>query len=116
MIPATWEVEGQTYEGLLPDDIFLNVSDAPFPSIAYFCPECGRVWARCVVRGRSFHVRNYACEKHPSQFSVWIAGSLGMYDNIRYLRSLPPPLIKREFDLHLAHYDKWAPLGYAGAV
>lgn len=72
--------------------------------VAYFCPDCGEVWARLVFMDSRRIVNPFlpvraACPKHPDQWEV--PGSLlaGGLDALLY--ALPERLLMRELALHL---------------
>jgi len=73
-------------------------------SYAYFCTNCGEVWARIVVQnseGRPcyFEPLKVACEKHQDQWNIPGSLLVGHLENL--LDSLPPEAIIREFQIHL---------------
>ena len=78
-------------------------------SYAMFCPFCGDVWARIVMRDssgyqQSFDAVRVACVKHPDPWNI--PGSL-LANRLEYLlESLPPAAVKREFEVHLNHFEK----------
>lgn len=73
--------------------------------IAYFCPECGDIWARVSLRDsrgayRHWDVAIVGCEAHGDLWEV--PGSLlSGYRNAGYLEYLPEPALRREFEVHL---------------
>lgn len=76
---------------------------------AYFCPDCGDVWARLVwVDSKGIQaplkVETVSCERHEDQWNV--AGSLlaGPLEDL--LPHLPPEAIRREFLIHLKAQEK----------
>lgn len=77
--------------------------------IAYYCPECGEVWARLVLwesNGRQclLDAERVSCEKHEDQWAV--AGSLlavGLEDLIELL---PEPALRREFNIYIKRLEK----------
>ena len=76
--------------------------------MAYFCRQCGDVWARIVMldaadRQQAFTAENVACEKHHDQWNV--AGSLLANELEGLLPYLPPAALKREFMLLLKQQE-----------
>ena len=72
-------------------------------SYAWFCPECGEVWAKAIIKGQKFTVEGGYCEKHRSLSPYLVAGSMIVpwdKDFTKALFSLPEAL-KREFNLYL---------------
>jgi hypothetical protein len=73
-------------------------------SVAYFCPECGEVWARLPILNSKgeleiFEVSTVACEKHSDQWNV--PGSLLSQGLESLLELMPYEAVKREFNLYL---------------
>ena len=77
-------------------------------STAYFCGECGEVWARLVIvatgRPQFFEVERVACEKHRDPWHI--AGSLlaGRLDG--FLDLLPAAALRRELLIHLRQGER----------
>ena len=74
-------------------------------SLAFFCAQCGRFWARMPVENQPWSVLMNPCEN----CQPWIdhpAGSLWIDWDKDYLRALPRSLLLREFALHLNHFKK----------
>lgn len=73
--------------------------------LAYFCCQCGDVWARIMLLGENneaklFEVVPVGCEQHPVRHDV--PGSLlEVYQGDGLLNYLPPEAVRREFELHL---------------
>jgi hypothetical protein len=78
----------------------------PPESIAWFCTTCGEVWARMVADNAEFRVYSAPCPKHP-RFRSIPAGSIWLPWDAQHNEALPPEVIRREFDIHLAHWDYW---------
>jgi hypothetical protein len=93
-------------------------------SSAYFCPTCGKIWARIVCTSESFprpqwDVQTVPCEKHKAScVADWsrVPGSLTdpfeKSANLSTLHwgsaidKLPPVLLDREFSILLDYYEK----------
>ena len=75
--------------------------------IAYFCQDCGEVWARLISvgpRGQGkFFTTLIPCAQHSDGWNL--PGSLlgGMMEQI--LRDLPPDAVRREFNLFMKKYE-----------
>ena len=81
-----------------------------FLSYAAFCPSCGEVWARIVVtdfKGRQckFQVHTLPCEQHYT-WSGCVPGALSNLGITDLLDHFPEPAIRREFRLHMQHFEK----------
>lgn len=76
----------------------------PPPSIAYFCSECGDIWARIVVSGQPFMVYTMPCEHHasPNRFFA-LPGSMVLLWDRELTESFPPALVEREFNICMEH-------------
>jgi len=93
--------------GMSPSVLVHSEVQAPY-SFAWFCPECGRIWAKAVVDGAHFMVANQPCEQHkglPNYFIV--PGSLWLSLRPEFIQSLSREVLEREFRIHLAHYDRY---------
>jgi len=78
-------------------------------SLAYFCEDCGEIWARIVMQDsegkpRHFRVICVACERHIDHWNI--AGSLlvGHYECL--LDDLPLETVRRELFIHMAQAIK----------
>lgn len=77
--------------------------------MAYYCTECGDVWARLILinsRGERepLDVSSNSCERHREQYGI--AGSLlSCFRGDGYIDYLPLAAIKREFLLHLKQME-----------
>lgn len=77
-------------------------------SIAYFCSECGDIWARLVMQNskgvdQPFRTTPVSCRRH---YEPWgIPGSL-LRGELRYnLDELSAECVKREFEVHLDYFE-----------
>ena len=75
-------------------------------SRAYFCPDCGEIWARLVVsevgQPEPFICLTQACREHLDQWET--PGSLIPLGQEALIALLPPAAIKREFELELKQW------------
>lgn len=75
--------------------------------VAYFCSDCGEVWARIVLtdsRGKqsSFEPRSVACRSHHDQWNV--PGSLLAGELFGLIEVLPMNVMLREAIIHFNYY------------
>ncbi len=94
-------------------------------SIAYFCRQCGEIWAR-IVAGPEWQIQHTPCEQHERSAVVdWkthVPGSIlngfineslmGKWAWASAIEHLPPAVIRREFAIHLQWYEKGLQNGY----
>jgi len=76
-------------------------------SSAYFCSECGEIWARVIIvsggKEQPFRPVTQSCRKHPDPWNV--QGSL-LRGELKYnLATLSEECLARELDVHLAYYE-----------
>jgi hypothetical protein len=71
-------------------------------SYAWFCPECGEVWARSVCGTARFQITTQPCATHrdPLLPRIMVSGSLVLPFDKDFNDSLSPALWLREFQLH----------------
>ena len=89
--------------------VFVHEQQQRPQSVAYFCPECGDVWARAVIEGVDYSPWSMSCSKHP-RFRSLVAGSLWMDWDKDYTKAFPRAVLERELQMHLAHYDRYKEL------
>jgi hypothetical protein len=92
--------------GVSPSVLVHNEVQEPC-SFAWFCPVCGRIWAKAVVEGQRFMVVTQPCDLEPVDNYYIVPGSLWLTLRPEYTKSLPREVLLREFQLHLAHYDRY---------
>lgn len=92
-----------------------STSDFPYSqSCALFCTTCGDVWGR-IATGGPWRVRSVPCIKHqPTGVVDWgtvpgsflIASLTKEHTSVMFaaetLEALPPEVLRRELDIHLA--------------
>lgn len=76
------------------------------PSFAWFCPVCGEVWCSAKIEGRHYMVWTVPCEDHQDPLLHTIPGSVWLSFEPEFLAELPPEMLRREFDLHIAYAEK----------
>jgi hypothetical protein len=67
-------------------------------SYAYFCPECGEVWARAVIPSRRFMVWTIPCSLHRG-------GVFSLLWDEPYNAALPRAVLINDFTTLLRSYD-----------
>lgn len=79
----------------------------PPEAVAFCCPYCGDVWARCVPYGGEpkWHFYASPCELH-GQGSLWLAW------NKEHNRALPVAALEREFLAAAANCTAWSMGGW----
>ena len=86
----------------------------PAYSYAYFCPDCGEVWARCPVTDSNGFVNKWQvqggyCRKHPERSNPFsVAGSLMLAWEPEYCELLLscPDVVKWEMARHLEFTER----------
>lgn len=106
MYRQTFEIEGTTAWGEAERTLDLRTRAAPF-SLAYFCPKCARIWARCKIEGEPWMVTTVACLGCGKLSLISIPGSLWRALDPDFNDALPREVLLREFKLHLQWYDKY---------
>ena len=99
------EFAGQVWD-TLPREGTLAPGGFDYSSIAWFCPECGEIWARAVVEGSPFRVLTRRCGKHPARWLTDLPGSLLISWLDDFNPTLPLALWQREVLLHLDCYER----------
>jgi hypothetical protein len=74
-------------------------------SLAFFCPECGEIWARHYVEGQFWQTMALACDKHPPRHPAWVTGSMWIDWDKAYQLSMPMACLLREFWWHLNWWE-----------
>lgn len=81
-------------------------------SYAWFCPDCGEVWAKAPVtdnHGTSkYTIEGGQCWMHPGPSPYHVPGTMlvAWDDTFNELLLSCPDLVKREFDLHMKFYER----------
>jgi len=99
-------IRGQPFGAAERGLVFIHAEACQPWSIAFFCPQCGDVWAKAEIEGSRYHVYTHPCDKHPSRTPVWIndvPGSILLPLDKDYNDALPLAVLKREFDLIAEH-------------
>lgn len=74
---------------------------------AWFCEQCGEVWARAVVSARPFRVLSAPCEEHnDGLLMLRVPGSILIPLDNDFNNSLPLEVWKREFELHTRFFER----------
>lgn len=74
--------------------------------IVFVCPECGDIWAKCVIPKSNWTTMLRVCETCPSNPYNWPSGSLLLDWDPEFNAALPPGIVEREFKLHLDAAEK----------
>jgi hypothetical protein len=72
---------------------------------AYFCPDCGELWASIRVEGRPSRVVTIACLTH-HRHAYWPGGSIWLSWEPHLMRELPPAALAYEAKRHVAIFDE----------
>ena len=72
---------------------------------AFFCSDCGEIWARLTVKNSKGELQAYgicevSCAKHPDLWNI--PGSILTNNLIHLLDQMPLAVVKQEFNLLLA--------------
>lgn len=102
------------YLGSIRRDLIRVHSDMLRPgSYAYFCPDCGQVWAQALMEkteGKSdkWCVWTVPCREHPGLSPFSVAGSLLLSWEPEYNEALFTSLeiTQRELKIHLEFFDR----------
>lgn len=77
---------------------------------AWFCPQCGEIWARAVVElpGIEWQTYRVLCPRHQHPGWFTVPGSIWQMLDTELNDALPPAALQREFTIHLNHFDTHA--------
>lgn len=103
-----FELNGERVAESLAEPALMPGEVRPFDSMAFFCSECGEVWARVHVPGRYYVPMSVDCEKHAARSPFHFPGSLWISWLPEYLACLPREVLLREFNLHLQHFESYS--------
>jgi hypothetical protein len=83
-------------------------ASSDWSSQAYFCPDCGEIWARRVNTEadgtpRPFRVLYATCRQHQDCWTI--PGALTTHDFTPGRYNLSPELLKREFEILLNYFE-----------
>ena len=87
---------------------------APY-SHAWFCPDCGEVWAKAEtykdpesLENEKFTIEGGQCAKHPGPSPYHVPGTmlLAWDEEFNQLLLSCPDAVKREFELHLKFAER----------
>jgi hypothetical protein len=109
--PSPWlgevQIEDWSYGTMQLEGDFRHGEWAPPCSLAYFCPHCGRVWAKISVVSRPYFVWCVCCERCAGvSHLLEVAGSLWLSWDRTFNEALPTSVLRREFEIHCKHADK----------
>lgn len=108
--------------GSIPTEMYLGSTTQPLKRVhaeyqppyshAWFCPDCGEVWARAAVVSGSyqskFTIEGGQCDRHPSPSPYHVPGTMLLVwdDDFNSLLLSCPDAVKREFELHLQYAER----------
>ncbi len=100
-------VEGKFFGTVACEKELCHSEYHPPRSIAYFCPKCAEVWARCPVEGtpndNDWEVTSRVCRKHKE--SHWhTPGILDLPWKPGYFEGFPDPAVRWEFQRELEYH------------
>ena len=83
-------------------------------SHAWFCPECGNLWAKSIVKKaytddtQKYTIEGGYCELHPGPSPYHVPGTmlLAWDEEFNQLLLSCPDAVKREFALHMKFYER----------
>ena len=107
MYKQLFEIEGELL-GETERTREIRTAAAPF-SMAYFCPKCARIWARCPVEKEPWMVTTVTCKACGKLSLISIPGSIWRALDDEFNEALPRAVLLRELSLHLEWYDKYFP-------
>ena len=74
---------------------------------AFFCPECGRLWAQCPIEGEPCNVIARSCGRHESVSLIFaLPGSLLQSWNPDFEAAFPKEALRRELSLLFKYYQE----------
>lgn len=93
-----FEIHGQDFgEG----EYYGRGHGGPFHSIAFFCPECGQIWARLKS---DFHTNwrwtGQTCENHSQKYPFEVPGTLDMRWEPQIEEAMPRAVLLRQWRLY----------------
>lgn len=95
---------GNQYLGEAPRGLASRTNSPP-PSLAFFCPQCGEVWARCPIDNQRWTISHSPCEKCDRIDILTLPGSLWRALDTEFQNALPREALLREFHLALKYLD-----------
>ena len=101
-------VEGKYLGQAMRTRIFIHGESQEPKQYAYFCPQCGEVWARCPIDNLrtqawwfSIHL---PCRKHRTSRFV-VPGALSLAWEPEFAAVFPPGVVAWEFQRHLDYAE-----------
>jgi len=73
---------------------------------AFFCPKCGRIWAKVDADADRWIAHHVPCDLELVDNYYIVPGSIWLSFEPEYLKSLSHEVLVREFELHVAHYER----------
>lgn len=109
-----FEVEGRSY-GTAERRLTRRFNQKPF-GVAFFCPHCGRIWAKCRVEGMPYMVSVGPCRNCGQIGMLDVPGSLYRQLDDEFNEAMPLELLKEEFELAAAFAEYISGLGWNHTV
>lgn len=119
MYETEFWAEGAGYLGTVARGLVrVHAEYQPPYSHAWFCPDCGEVWAKAstyqsqpdeeLTPDNKYTIEGGQCSKHPGPSPYHVPGTmlLAWDDEFNNLLLSCPDAVKREFDLHMKFYER----------
>ena len=113
MYDQHFHVEGRFLGSVTRPATIVHAERQPPYSYAYFCPDCGNLWAKCPVsdtngRVMKWQIQGGHCKDHPGPSAFTVAGSLLLAWEEEYSALLLscPDVVKWEFDRHMEFIER----------
>lgn len=104
----TWIIDGKMLAQSPGAPEHIRAELHPPLSLAFFCPQCGEVWARRIISpGTRWNAITHECPKHRSPRYCEPEGSIWMNYNKDYLEHLPLEVLRYETLLRLEHENDY---------
>jgi len=113
MYDQHFHVEGRFLGSVVRSHVIVHGERQPAYSYAYFCPDCGELWAKCPVTDENGFVNKWQiqgghCRLHPGPSQFTVAGSLLLAWEPEYSALLLscPDVVRWEYQRHMEYYDR----------
>lgn len=98
----TWFIDKQMYPPVECLRERIHNEHPPPLSLAFFCPQCGDIWARRVITPATpWNVLTRECRKHKAPRYCEPEGSVWIAYNTEYVKNLPKSVLRYETLLRL---------------
>ena len=113
MYDQSIHIEGRFLGSFVRPAAIVHAERQPPYSYAYFCTDCGEVWAKCPVTDSNgavskWQIQGGQCRKHPGPSPFVVAGSLLLSWEPEYSSLLLscPDVVQWEYDRHMAFFER----------